>query len=138
VRVLDFGLAKFVGESSETERVMGTLAYVAPEQLRGKDIGPWTDLYALGLVILAMVTGRPSFSSDARCWSTRSSTRASTRCAGRSTSTSTRPASRFCASPRPTIAIAASPPLPTSGARIPRGIQADRDARPQSQAGAHP
>jgi len=42
VRVLDFGLAKFVGESSETERVMGTLAYVAPEQLRGKDIGPWT------------------------------------------------------------------------------------------------
>jgi len=64
VRVLDFGLAKFIGESSETARVMGTLDYMAPEQLRGKDIGPWTDLYALGLVILAMVTGRPSYSSD--------------------------------------------------------------------------
>ncbi|MCC6625613.1 MAG: serine/threonine protein kinase [Deltaproteobacteria bacterium] len=64
VRVLDFGLAKFISESSETQRVMGTLDYMAPEQLRGKDIGPWTDLYALGLLVLRMLTGRTAFSAD--------------------------------------------------------------------------
>jgi len=64
VRVLDFGLAKFIAESSETQRVMGTLDYMAPEQLRGKDIGAWTDLYALGLLVLRMLTGRTAFSAD--------------------------------------------------------------------------
>lgn len=64
VRVLDFGLAKFIAEGSQTERVMGTLDYMAPEQLRGKDIGPWTDLYALGLVLLTMLAGRPAFSPE--------------------------------------------------------------------------
>ncbi len=64
VRVLDFGLAKFIAESSDTQRVMGTLDYMAPEQLRGRDIGPWTDLYALGLLLLAMTTGRPAFSAE--------------------------------------------------------------------------
>ncbi len=64
VRVLDFGLAKFIAEGSQTERVMGTLDYMAPEQLRGKDIGPWTDLYALGLVLLTMLTGRAAFSPE--------------------------------------------------------------------------
>lgn len=64
VRVLDFGLAKFIAESSDTQRVMGTLDYMAPEQLRGRDIGPWTDLYALGLLLLAMTTGRPAFSPE--------------------------------------------------------------------------
>lgn len=64
VRVLDFGLAKFMGESTGSHRVMGTLGYMAPEQLRGTDIGPWTDLYALGLVLLAMLTGRYGFSTE--------------------------------------------------------------------------
>lgn len=64
VRVLDFGLAKFLSDSNDTERVMGTLDYMAPEQMRGRDIGPWTDLYALGLLLLGMVTMRPAFSAD--------------------------------------------------------------------------
>ena len=64
VRVLDFGLAKFMGDPTGTHRVMGTLGYMAPEQLRGADIGPWTDLYAMGLVLLAMLTGRYGFSTE--------------------------------------------------------------------------
>lgn len=64
VRVLDFGLAKFIAESSDTQRVMGTLDYMAPEQFHGRDIGPWTDLYSLGLLLLAMLTGQTGFAAE--------------------------------------------------------------------------
>jgi serine/threonine protein kinase/formylglycine-generating enzyme required for sulfatase activity len=61
VRILDFGLAKFVAESSETSVAMGTPVYMAPEQLTLKNIGPWTDLYALGVVAYELLTGRRPF-----------------------------------------------------------------------------
>ena len=61
VRVLDFGLAKFVAESSETSVLMGTPVYMAPEQLLGKNIGPWTDVYSVGTLILEMLTGTQMF-----------------------------------------------------------------------------
>ena len=43
---------------------VGTPRYIAPEQARGQDIGPWTDLYALGLLFYEMLTGRQAVKSD--------------------------------------------------------------------------
>jgi serine/threonine protein kinase len=64
VKVLDFGLAKFVEERSETSLMIGTPAYMAPEQITRKNIGPWTDLYALGVLLFRLVTGRQPFVGD--------------------------------------------------------------------------
>ncbi|OIP32475.1 MAG: hypothetical protein AUK47_20525 [Deltaproteobacteria bacterium CG2_30_63_29] len=64
VRVLDFGIAKVVGERGESmERLTlnneacGTPTYMAPEQISGEAVGPWTDLYALALITVEMMTG---------------------------------------------------------------------------------
>ena len=62
VKVLDFGLAKFVAERQETSLLVGTPIYMAPEQLERKNIGPWTDLYAVGAMTFEMLTGRRPFS----------------------------------------------------------------------------
>jgi serine/threonine protein kinase len=71
VKVLDFGLAKLVEHSSdlkvpmesltETQAVVGTLPYMSPEQLRGKRVDARTDIYALGVVLYEMATGRRPF-----------------------------------------------------------------------------
>jgi Tol biopolymer transport system component/predicted Ser/Thr protein kinase len=62
VKVLDFGLAKVTdGEPlTETQAVMGTPAYMAPEQHEGKAADGRADIYALGLVLHEMATGRRS------------------------------------------------------------------------------
>jgi serine/threonine-protein kinase len=62
-KIIDFGIAKDLDASSATivgEGFAGKLNYVAPEQLGdfGREIGPWTDVYSLGLVILAVAMGR--------------------------------------------------------------------------------
>jgi len=64
VKVLDFGLAKFVEERNETSLMVGTPAYMAPEQITRKGIGPWTDLYAVGVLAFRLVTGRLPFLGD--------------------------------------------------------------------------
>ena len=61
VRVLDFGLAKFLDEGSETSVAMGTPAYLAPEQLLRRHIGPWTDVYATAIVACELLTGGRPF-----------------------------------------------------------------------------
>lgn len=61
-RILDFGLAKFVDGDTQSSAVMGTPAYMAPEQLTKRDPGPWTDLYALGVIAYELMTGRRPFS----------------------------------------------------------------------------
>jgi len=67
--VMDFGLARAVGpavrspgadEAWGTE-IVGTPAYMAPEQVRGEQLGPAADVYALGCVLYEMVTGRLPF-----------------------------------------------------------------------------
>ncbi|SPF50981.1 Serine/threonine protein kinase [Candidatus Sulfopaludibacter sp. SbA4] len=62
VKVLDFGLAKSGVDPALTAAgaVIGTPAYMAPEQFEGKEADARTDIYALGLVLSAMVTGKPS------------------------------------------------------------------------------
>ena len=61
-RIIDFGIAKDLDPSKATivgDGFAGKLAYVAPEQFGdfGREIGPWTDIYSLGLVIMAVATG---------------------------------------------------------------------------------
>lgn len=60
VKVLDFGLAKSRHDADLTASnvVMGTPAYMAPEQLEGKECDARTDLYALGLLLFEMATGK--------------------------------------------------------------------------------
>ncbi len=62
-KIIDFGIAKDLDASSATivgDGFAGKLNYVAPEQLGdfGREIGPWTDVYSLGLVILAVASGK--------------------------------------------------------------------------------
>jgi serine/threonine protein kinase len=59
-RLTDFGLAASHGAPSES-LFAGTPAYMAPEQLAGKEATPRSDLYALGLVLFQMFTGRRFF-----------------------------------------------------------------------------
>jgi hypothetical protein len=62
VKVLDFGLAKSQVDPSVTASgaVMGTPAYLAPERLEGKEADARSDIYALGLVLTEMATGKRS------------------------------------------------------------------------------
>ncbi|HEX6237433.1 MAG TPA: serine/threonine-protein kinase [Acidimicrobiales bacterium] len=59
----DFGVARLLDASRMTATAMtiGTTAYLAPEQVTGGDVGPPADIYALGLVLLESLTGRPAF-----------------------------------------------------------------------------
>lgn len=64
--IADFGLAKTLGDNGESTvsgTVLGTPSYMAPEQAAGRtrDIGPRTDVYALGAILYQMLTGRPPF-----------------------------------------------------------------------------
>ena len=61
VKVLDFGLAKVEGVDATVTGplvVMGTPAYMAPEQIGGQQVGPQSDLFALGLVLYELATGQ--------------------------------------------------------------------------------
>lgn len=58
LRILDFGLARFAEAQSSSTRASGTPAYLAPEQLDGHRLGPWTDLYAVGVLAFQLLTGR--------------------------------------------------------------------------------
>ena len=78
VKVLDFGLAKLKTLSGDDEektiqfddsitgegRVIGTAAYMSPEQAEGKPIDHRTDIFSLGIVLYQMTTGRRPFQGD--------------------------------------------------------------------------
>jgi serine/threonine protein kinase len=66
VKVLDFGIARADGTRAATAAgsVVGTVAYLSPEQASGRPADPRSDLYSLGCVLFEMLTGRPPFTAD--------------------------------------------------------------------------
>jgi serine/threonine-protein kinase len=60
VKLADFGIARATDQSSITQvgSVLGTAAYLAPEQARGEEAGPRSDLYSLGVVTYQLLSGR--------------------------------------------------------------------------------
>ena len=66
VRILDFGLARPANESTKltTGIVVGTPNYMAPEQIKGGDLDGRTDLYACGVMLFELLTGKKPFTAD--------------------------------------------------------------------------
>lgn len=68
VRVVDFGIAR-LAEATATQvtatgTVVGSAAYLSPEQARGEAATPASDQYALGCVLMTMLTGRPPYEAE--------------------------------------------------------------------------
>jgi eukaryotic-like serine/threonine-protein kinase len=60
----DFGVSRVIGQTvryTETGKLIGTAAYLAPEQVRGTVITPAADVYSLGLVLLELITGEQTY-----------------------------------------------------------------------------
>lgn len=82
LKVLDFGLAKLLEDAvkdnvdqeaatlamarTEAGRVLGTPSYMSPEQARGLELDPRTDIWSLGIVLYEMITGRLPFRGETR------------------------------------------------------------------------
>ncbi len=68
VKVMDFGIARAISESSatiaQTSAILGTAKYFSPEQARGESVDARTDLYSTGVVLYELLTGRPPFRGE--------------------------------------------------------------------------
>ena len=68
VKVMDFGIARAISDSSatiaQTSAILGTAQYFSPEQARGEAVDARTDLYSTGVVLYELLTGKPPFSGE--------------------------------------------------------------------------
>ena len=67
VKVMDFGIARAAADSSamtQTAAVIGTAAYLSPEQARGEHVDARSDLYSTGCLLYELITGAPPFTGD--------------------------------------------------------------------------
>lgn len=66
LKVADFGLARAFAGGRQTRSgiIMGTAAYLAPEQVSGTSAGPRVDVYAAGIMLFELLTGRPPHAGD--------------------------------------------------------------------------
>ena len=68
VKVMDFGIARAISDSAatvaQTSSILGTAQYFSPEQARGETVDARTDLYATGVVLFEMLTGRSLFHGE--------------------------------------------------------------------------
>ncbi len=64
VVITDFGLAAMAADAKGADILSGTPAYMAPEQLSGREVSVKSDLYALGLVLYEVFSGRKAFQAD--------------------------------------------------------------------------
>lgn len=133
----DFGIARAVGAAALTAvgDTVGTAAYLSPEQVRGQEVGPPTDVYALGLVLLEALTGvreypgttaetalarltRPPRIDDAVPEELRALLRAMTASEPSARPTSEQVAERLGADPAATQLMTLSPEVPVDGTRV--------------------
>lgn len=61
LKIIDFGIAGFINAKRKSLSIMGTPAYMSPEQIRGENPDARTDIYSLGLIIYEMLTGECPF-----------------------------------------------------------------------------
>ncbi|PZF80762.1 protein kinase domain-containing protein [Jiangella anatolica] len=64
VKVLDFGIAAVGEQQGESDVVHGSVAYVSPEQAQGLPVDRRSDLYSVGCLLFALVTGAPPYVAD--------------------------------------------------------------------------
>lgn len=66
IKVMDFGLAKLKGslKLTRTSSTVGTLAYMAPEQMQGGDVDPRSDIFSFGVLFFEMLSGRLPFRGE--------------------------------------------------------------------------
>ena len=66
VKLVDFGLAKLAGLTKLTKEgtILGTVAYISPQQARGEHVDYQTDIWSLGVVLYEMITAQLPFKGD--------------------------------------------------------------------------
>jgi serine/threonine-protein kinase len=64
VKLVDFGVARFASQVSGSDRVLGTPAYLSPEQIEARKQDGRSDLFSLGVVLYEMITGVRPFAGD--------------------------------------------------------------------------